>query len=148
MNEIKLDPKKLLGFKIIADGSAAKLSSPKIGDKSCSVYADGPGVPRHPGQDRRQDGPELALLTASSAMIEGFRFSPDSVHAARCDRAMHAGLADSLRQICAASDGKVEFDRDAIERLIGDIEAGPAPVAQRIRALLRAGSGPDGRQAR
>ena len=37
---------------------------------------------------------------------------------------MHAGLADSLRQICAASDGKVEFDRDAIERLIGDIEAG------------------------
>ena len=40
MNEIKLDPKKLLGFKIIADGSAAKLSSPKIGDKNCSVYAD------------------------------------------------------------------------------------------------------------
>ena len=40
MKEINLDPKKLLGFKIIADGSAAKLSSPKIGDKSCSVYAD------------------------------------------------------------------------------------------------------------
>ena len=39
MNEIKLDPKKLLGFKIIADGSAAKLSSPKIGDKNCNVYA-------------------------------------------------------------------------------------------------------------
>jgi HEXXH motif-containing protein len=57
-------------------------------------------------------------------MIEGFRFSPDSAHAARCDRTMHDGLADSLRQICAASDGKVEFDRDAIERLIGDIEAG------------------------
>lgn len=37
---------------------------------------------------------------------------------------MHAGLADSLRQICAASDGKVEFDRGAIERLIGDIEGG------------------------
>jgi hypothetical protein len=57
-------------------------------------------------------------------MIEGFRFSPDSAHAARCDRAMHAGLADSLRHVCAASDGKVEFDRGAIERLIGDIEAG------------------------
>lgn len=57
-------------------------------------------------------------------MIEGFRFFPDAAHAARCDRAMHAGLADSLRQICAASDGKVEFDRAAIERLIGDIEAG------------------------
>jgi hypothetical protein len=57
-------------------------------------------------------------------MIEGFRFSPDAVHAARCDRTMHAGLADSLRQICAASDGKVEFDRVAIERLAGDIEAG------------------------
>jgi hypothetical protein len=40
MNEIKLDPKKLLGFKIIADGSAAKLSSPKIGDKGCVVTAD------------------------------------------------------------------------------------------------------------
>lgn len=40
MNEIKLDPKKLLGFKIIADGSAAKLSSPKIGDKDCTVSAD------------------------------------------------------------------------------------------------------------
>jgi hypothetical protein len=41
MNEINLDPKKLLGFKIIADGSTAKLSSPKIGDKSCNtVEAD------------------------------------------------------------------------------------------------------------
>jgi hypothetical protein len=40
MNEIKLDPKKLLGFKIIADGSVAKLSSPKIGDKGCTVHAD------------------------------------------------------------------------------------------------------------
>lgn len=57
-------------------------------------------------------------------MIEGFRFFPDAAHAARCDRAMHAGLADSLRQICAASDRKVEFDRAAIERLIGDIDAG------------------------
>jgi hypothetical protein len=57
-------------------------------------------------------------------MIEGFRFFPDAAHAARCDRAMHAGLADSLRQICAASDGKMEFDRGAVERLIGDIEAG------------------------
>ena len=35
MNEIKLDPKKLLGFKITADGSVAKLSSPKIGGKVC-----------------------------------------------------------------------------------------------------------------
>lgn len=40
MKEINLDPKKLLGFKIIADGSAAKLSSPKIGDKGCDVHAD------------------------------------------------------------------------------------------------------------
>ena len=40
MKEINLDPKKLLGFKIIADGSVSKLSSPKIGDKNCSVYAD------------------------------------------------------------------------------------------------------------
>lgn len=41
MNEIKLDPKTLLGFKIIAGGSAAKLSSPKIGDKGCIiVHAD------------------------------------------------------------------------------------------------------------
>jgi hypothetical protein len=57
-------------------------------------------------------------------MIDGFQFQPDAVHAARCDRAMHAGLADSLRQICDASDGKVAFDRPAVERLIGEIEAG------------------------
>ena len=42
MNEIKLDPKKLLGFKIIADGSTAKLSSPKIGDKVCIVAEAAP----------------------------------------------------------------------------------------------------------
>lgn len=40
MNEIRLDPKKLLGFKIIADGSITKLSSPKIGDKTCLVEAE------------------------------------------------------------------------------------------------------------
>jgi hypothetical protein len=38
MNEIRLDPKKLLGFKIIAEGSTSKLSSPKIGDKTCNVF--------------------------------------------------------------------------------------------------------------
>jgi hypothetical protein len=57
-------------------------------------------------------------------MIEGFRFEPDAAHAARCDRAMHVGLADSLRQICAASDGQVAFDREAIERLIDAAESG------------------------
>jgi hypothetical protein len=44
MKEINLDPKKLLGFKIIADGSATKLSSPKIGGKDCVVSADAPTV--------------------------------------------------------------------------------------------------------
>lgn len=35
MNEIKLDPRNLLGFKIVADGeSAVRLTSPKIGDKA------------------------------------------------------------------------------------------------------------------
>lgn len=37
MNEIKLDPSKLLGFKIIVDGEAVKLRSPKIGVKGCTV---------------------------------------------------------------------------------------------------------------
>ena len=37
---------------------------------------------------------------------------------------MHAGLADSLRQICEASDGKLDFDRAAIERVIGGIDSG------------------------
>lgn len=37
---------------------------------------------------------------------------------------MHTGLADSLRQICEASEGKVAFDLGAIERLIGTIERG------------------------
>lgn len=57
-------------------------------------------------------------------MIDDFQFVPDAGHAARCDRAMHVCLADSLRQICAASEGKVPFDRAAIERLIGQIESG------------------------
>lgn len=40
MKAIKLDTKKLLGFKIIAGGPATKLSSPKIGVKGCVVSAD------------------------------------------------------------------------------------------------------------
>jgi hypothetical protein len=44
MKEIDLDPRKLLGFKIVADGSLAKLNSPKIGDKDCVVYADAPSA--------------------------------------------------------------------------------------------------------
>ena len=40
MSAIKLDPNKLLGFKIIADGgSTVRLSSPKIGDKGCPSIA-------------------------------------------------------------------------------------------------------------
>lgn len=57
-------------------------------------------------------------------MIDDFHFLPDAGHAARCDRAMHNGLADSLRRICEAASGKVDFDRPAIERLIGGIERG------------------------
>jgi len=57
-------------------------------------------------------------------MIDQFQFMPDASHAGRCDRAMHGGLADSLRQICDASDGKVDFDRAAIERLIAGIQSG------------------------
>lgn len=38
MSAIKLDLRKLLGFKIIADGeSVVKLHSPKIGAKGCTV---------------------------------------------------------------------------------------------------------------
>jgi hypothetical protein len=44
MNKINLDPRKLLGFKIIADGSATKLSSPKIGAKDCTVHGDSMSV--------------------------------------------------------------------------------------------------------
>ena len=79
-------------------------------------------------------------------MIESFRFSPDADHAARCDRAMHAGLADSLRQICDASDGKVEFDRAAIERLTAEIATGRRLPPNAFAHLLRAGAGPAGRQ--
>lgn len=40
MNTIKIDPRKLLGFKIIADGeSTIRLSSPKIGDKGAPAVA-------------------------------------------------------------------------------------------------------------
>lgn len=35
MTKVDLDCTKLLGFKIIADGSTVRLSSPKIGDKGC-----------------------------------------------------------------------------------------------------------------
>lgn len=41
MKVIKLDPKKLLGFKIVADGSVARVSSPKIGVKGCAGVTDG-----------------------------------------------------------------------------------------------------------
>lgn len=57
-------------------------------------------------------------------MIDDFKFLPDAGHAARCDRAMHVGLADSLRQICDASAGKVAFDRAAIERLASQSDSG------------------------
>jgi hypothetical protein len=41
MTEIKLDPKKLLGFKIVTNsGSAATLRSPKIGAKTDVTNAD------------------------------------------------------------------------------------------------------------
>ncbi len=43
MNEIKLDPRKLLGFKIIAsDETTMTLHSPKIGDKQCQVVDAAP----------------------------------------------------------------------------------------------------------
>jgi hypothetical protein len=43
MSKIKLDPKRLLGFKIIAtSGSAMTLRSPKIGGKGCTVAAEMP----------------------------------------------------------------------------------------------------------
>ena len=47
MSEIKLDPRKLLGLRIIATGdSAMALHSPKIGGKGCPVIA---GVPEATG---------------------------------------------------------------------------------------------------
>ncbi len=39
MTKIALDCSKLLGFKIIADGAATKLCSPKIGAKGCGAIA-------------------------------------------------------------------------------------------------------------
>lgn len=40
MSNIKLDPRKLLGFKIIADGETRlALHSPKIGGKGCPFIA-------------------------------------------------------------------------------------------------------------
>ena len=45
MNEIKLDPRKLLGFKIIASNETTMtLHSPKIGDKQCAVVGTPPAV--------------------------------------------------------------------------------------------------------
>lgn len=39
MDSIRLDPRKLLGFKIITDGeSTVRLTSPKIGDKGCPSF--------------------------------------------------------------------------------------------------------------
>ena len=43
MNEIKLDPRKLLGFKIIASNETTMtLHSPKFGDKQCQVVDAAP----------------------------------------------------------------------------------------------------------
>ncbi len=41
MSKIKLDPGKLLGFRIIAsEGPVTTLSSPKIGGKQCQVSGE------------------------------------------------------------------------------------------------------------
>ena len=39
MTKVALDCTKLLGFKIIADGAATRLCSPKIGAKGCPAIA-------------------------------------------------------------------------------------------------------------
>lgn len=45
MNTIKIDPKKLLGFKIIANGETSMtLHSAKIGVKGCTVYDTPPAA--------------------------------------------------------------------------------------------------------
>jgi hypothetical protein len=45
MNEIKLDPRKLLGFKIIASNATTMtLHSPKIGGKQCQSIDTSPVV--------------------------------------------------------------------------------------------------------
>ena len=50
MNKIKIDPRKLLGFKIIANGeTSATLRSAKIGVKGCIVGDTQPAVAGAPG---------------------------------------------------------------------------------------------------
>ena len=45
MNDVKLDPRKLLGFKIIASNeTTVTLHSPKIGAKQCQVVDAAPGA--------------------------------------------------------------------------------------------------------
>ena len=45
MNDVKLDPRKLLGFKIIASNeTTVTLHSPKIGGKQCAVVGTAPVV--------------------------------------------------------------------------------------------------------
>jgi HEXXH motif-containing protein len=57
-------------------------------------------------------------------MISGFRFEPDAAHAARCVQHMHSTLAASLRYMCEQSRGELSFDEEAIQRLIGRLDAG------------------------
>jgi HEXXH motif-containing protein len=57
-------------------------------------------------------------------MISGFRFEPDAAHAARCVRNVHSTLAASLRYISEQSRGALSFDEEAIQRLIGRLDAG------------------------
>jgi hypothetical protein len=40
MSSIKLDPRKLLGFKIVAAGETTAVQSPKIGGKLCTTMAE------------------------------------------------------------------------------------------------------------
>lgn len=45
MDTVKIDPSKLLGFKIIADGqSMVRLTSPKVGDKGDPGIAQVVGI--------------------------------------------------------------------------------------------------------
>lgn len=56
--------------------------------------------------------------------MSNLHFEPDSVRAAACDRAMHLGLAESLRHLCERSVGKIAFDLPVVTALIRTIEAG------------------------
>lgn len=53
-----------------------------------------------------------------------FGFEPDAARARSLDRRMHTSLAESIEHLCDVCNGSIDFDAEAIARLVDSLKAG------------------------